>query len=495
MKTFFFLGLVSAGILFFWVSPASADLGPPPVFTQGGMLQTDAEATNVAMVNEEVVLKYSQPHSDDLFGTVMPVHVTATFTMRNTGTEAETLQVYFPSNDSVFIGGYEGEYGTVSNFTVNGRVIGDEGLGHIAANINSEDQSILVYQWEETFLPGEDTDLVISYDAKSGKDYEVYYLTYVLGTGRGWKGPIANGTVSFELPETLTDYSVVDEAPLVAENALPYTVAGNTITVALKDYEPESDAVIVLGVYNFDLVQQVENLKRNATSFENTLKLAGALHALSSGPHCVFCTGKASDMALSYYLESLEQAAAGSDLDRVLASFMFGDTGLYEDWTPPSPSEAKALFSFPACGVDDTNCRYSAYFDRGGLGETPFSFDYTTHALKHTDFLELYVSKIRSYDSVTADAIERYIQDAPKAYEWQNGQYALPEAADEGANVNSTVVNTNATITNTSSENKNSSAASVSARHDDTQRNWQLVGLGVLVVALALGYLAVKGKI
>ncbi|MDD5040708.1 MAG: hypothetical protein PHY34_06205 [Patescibacteria group bacterium] len=492
MKTFLLLCLMSVGTLFVWVRPASADVGPPPVFTQGGIVQTDAEATNVTMASEDVVLKYSQPQQDDMWGEVMPVHVTATFIMRNTGTEAETLRVYFPSSDSAFVSGFEGGYGTVENFTVNGRVLGEGDLGHLTANIDNEEQSIRVYQWQETFLPGEDTTLAISYDAKSGKDYEVYYLTYVLGTGRGWKGPIGSGTVKFEMPETLTDYSVVEDVPLVGENVLPFTVVGNTITVPLKDYEPESDTVIVLGVYDFDLVNQAENLKGNAASFGNTLELASALRALSGGPHCAFCTGKAADMALSDYSEALEQASSQDELDRTLASFMFGDAQLYDGWTPPTPSETKALFSFPDCAADDTNCRYDLYFDRGGLGDTPLTIDYATHTLKHEDFLELYVSKIRPYDSATADAIERYIQDAPKAYEWQNAQYSPPEAAEEGTNVNSAIINTN-TITN--SVTTNTSAASVSGRHHAAQRNWQLVGLGVMVVALALGYFVVKGKI
>lgn len=488
------------GAFFLFGAPAKADVGPPPIYSQGGILQTDAEATSVSMVAEDVTLKYGQPEGENSWDMVMPVHVTAHFTMRNTGTEDETLQVFFPSDDSAFIGGWEGDYAVISNFTVNGQSIDASELGSVGAMINGESKSINAYQWTERFPAGEDTEISISYDGASGKDYEVYYLTYVLGTGRGWKGPIGAGTITFELPDALASYSVVQEAPLQTENEFPFSVSGSAITITFENYEPDPDTTIILGVYDFDLVEQSEHLMSLPKNFQNTLSLAGVLRQLSGGPHCYFCTGEAATMAPAYYMDALDLANSESELDQVLVSFMYGDEQFRNDWTPPAIEDIKDAFSFPDCEQDDSACRYYTYVDRGGFGSTPFGFNLLSKGLKHEDFLSEYSAKIRSYDSAVADSIDSFIQGATDAYAWYANENGLTVNESEANNVESAVkddTNANGNI----NINSNSNTLSVSEKvtttdsEDNDFSRWYLLGLGCVVFALALGYLKIKGKV
>ncbi|MDI6740993.1 MAG: hypothetical protein QME74_11615, partial [Candidatus Edwardsbacteria bacterium] len=242
------------------IQPAYADVGPPPIFTQGGILDTEAESTNVSMARETVTLRYGLPRevggdAVEWYGAVteMPVHVTASFVMRNNGSE-ETISVYFPSNDAAFVGAGSGMDTTVDNFTVNGRTLGTENEANISVQIRGETQPILAYQWQQTFPPGQDTTINIEYDSRSGRDYGIYYLTYILGTGRGWQGPIGDGTVTFVLPKPLTSYGLVDQPPFLEKTDLPYAVSGDSVTLALNNYEPDPDTVITLGVYDFTFV-------------------------------------------------------------------------------------------------------------------------------------------------------------------------------------------------------------------------------------------------
>lgn len=496
------IACLGIGLLAIWSLPAYADVGPPPVYSQGGILQTDTEATSVSMADEKVVLKYGQPEGENDWDMIMPVHVKATFTMRNTGANDETLQVYFPTDDSSFISGYNGEYGIVTNFTVNGQLLSKDDIAKVGATIDGKAESISAYQWSETFPAGEDTNITISYDGASGKDYEVYYLTYVLGTGRGWKGPIGKGTVSFELPDTLTDYSVVSDVPLVSENELPFIVSGNTITITFQNYEPEPDAVVMLGVYDFDLVKQSEDLMGGAANFENTLTLAGVLRQLSGGPHCLFCTGKAAEMAPKYYMDALDLATSESELDQVLVSFMYGDQQFHDDWTPPSAEETKASFSFPDCEPDDTTCRYNAYIERGYFGGSVFRRNWTTGELENEEFLTLYSDKTRQYNSAVADTIDAFIQEAPDAYAWYAKENNLTLGTAESADTeNVDAININAGANTNTNTNGNIDAVGPSEEittpvaENEEENNWYLLlGLGCAIVILFSGYLILKNR-
>ncbi|HEX9153399.1 MAG TPA: hypothetical protein VF809_01125 [Candidatus Saccharimonadales bacterium] len=391
---------------------ALADIGPSPVNSQGGILQPSASSTNVSMDYEKVVLTYSNPEkiSNDLGdnGLGMRVHVKAQFKMKNSGI-AETMKVYFPSDDDVFAQGNGGNY--ITNFTVNGTKLPDDlidvpaGFTTTAAQKGTDEQTIKAYQWQQTFAPGE-TVLNIEYDSQSSKAYEVYYLTYVIGTGRNWAGTIGSGEIDFVMPQSMPEYAVTGEAPMVKKNKFSYTVSGKTIKVKFSNYEPAADDVIVLGVSNLDTVKEIEALKKKDQNFANTLEIAGLFRKLSVGAHCYLCTAPASDQAEAYYNKALDKAKTRDDMNTALRSYAFGDvTGDFQ-----TLESLFASFTYFAghqkCDMNDSVCVEKEY---SLSQETPFGMNYSNREdVGHAAFLARYACRIRPYDTATASLVEAY---------------------------------------------------------------------------------------
>lgn len=446
LLSFFFLILLTKVS----ISNVFADVGAAPVYSQGGSIQSSLPSTNVSMDYEKVILTYGSPQrkystfDGKEFDATMPVHVSAVFKMKNNGSQTETMNVYFPSNDSAFIGGWGGD--DLTNFKVNGKLLSKDTQTQIPITIDGKEEKILAYQWSETFNGQQITEITVEYDTKSGKDYQVYYLTYVLGTGRAWQGNIRQGEISFVLPENLSSYSILNKAPMVKENKIPFKVSGNTVTVNISEYEPNSDDAIVLGVYEFNIVNQIEQLKKETDSFTNTLKIAGLFRQLSGGPHCAFCTGVASENAKNYYNSALNKASSKEELNFVLKSFAYGDG----DWG--NVNDLLKMISLSECETDNNECKASVYMDRDKLGETPFRLDWNTGEVGESVFLLNYAKKIQSYDQTISLSINKFISGAKAINDYwkqKNPQnqvvgsptpikptISLPSKAQEPANVN-----------------------------------------------------------
>lgn len=420
IKTFLIVFSLSAVFNHSFISNVYADLGVTPIYSQGGTLLAISPSTNVSMDYEKVILTYGQPqrkydNKGREWDATMTVHVSAVFKMKNNGTQVEKLTVYFPSSDSTFVGGSGGD--DITNFKVNGKSLAKESLGNIPLIIEGNEEKILAYEWQETFNPQQINEITVEYDTKSGKDFEVYYLTYVLGTGRGWQRNIKQGEINFVLPENLVSYSVLNKAPMVKENKLPFKVFGNTVTVSFSEYEPSSDDVIVLGVYEFNKVGAIEQLKNEPQTFANVLKIAGLFRELSGGPHCAFCIGIASRNAEDYYNLALDKATSKDELNSVLKSFAYGDG----DWG--NASDLLKMISLKGCEVDNLECKANIYVDRDKLGETPFRLDVEKGQVGQSDFLIKYANKIQTYDTVISASINSYISGAKEASTWWKQRY------------------------------------------------------------------------
>lgn len=400
-----------------------ADVGPPPIYSQGGAIHSSALATNVSMEYEKVILTYGDPQRQyssfdgKEYLASMPVHVSAVFKMKNNGKNVERMNVFFPSNDSAFIGGTTGvDDIALSNFRVNQKMLSKESQTEIPLSINGKEEKILTYQWEEVFYPQQITEITVEYDTKSGKDYQVYYLTYVLGTGSGWQGTIKQGEINFILPENLTSYAVLNQAPMVKGNTFPFTTLGNTIIVRFSDYEPNSDDAIVLGVYEFDKIHQIESLKKELQTFSNVLKIAELFKELSEGPHCDFCTGTASDFADQYYKLALDLARSKDELNAVLKSLVYGDGDR------GNITDLIRYMSLDDCRVTDMDCKMSIYFERDKLGDTPFRLHRDNGEVGERDFLLKYGEKMQIYDTHVTASIHTYINEAQNVFEYRKRQ-------------------------------------------------------------------------
>lgn len=399
---------------------AIADNGPL-LSPQGGTVQPSA-STVISMESEKVVLTYDAPTTISLHGidfTAMPAHVTAEFKMKNQGSSTENIQVFFPADDSAFVGGVN--EGSLTNFTVNGQQLSDivdVPAGFDAASLNTEGNDpptgyIKAYQWDQAFPVG-DTTITVTYDTSSVKG-SVYPLTYVLGTGRSWSGPIKSGEIDFILPESIPDYAVSDLVPMRGATSLnlPRTISGNTIKITFSNLEPKADAAIYLGIADFDILHQIEQFKAtNPQTFESVLGTASSFRkAASGGSLCTFCIEPSAQMANDNYMNALDLATSQDQLNTTLLSFAYGDNS-----GEHSVNELTDFFKFYVEHPDCDNTTFSidnkctSALDNPTV---PFILAGATGAsagsVRYSDFLAKYACRMRPYDLDTSIIVESYI--------------------------------------------------------------------------------------
>ncbi len=399
------------------VRQASADVGPAQINPQGGSLISGSSSTNVELEYEKVTLTYGKPQRMPYYGSYrdyMPVHVTGVFWLKNTGSTGEKLDVYFPASDYLFVGGYNEMENQITNFKV------DDGSGMssgaispplttLPTDINGKTQSMPVYHWQENFNGGISTKrLFIEYDTTSAKSMNVYYLTYVLGTGRGWKGPIGKADITFVMPQNITNDLVISKAPLIEENKLPYKVSGNSINFTLTEYEPEANDAIALGIYDLDAVNAIEELKKQPNTLENTIKIANSYRSLSVGAHCIFCTGSAAQQAKNYYSAALDKAKSKEELNTVLRAFAYGDS-TYPAYNTELIFSYFTLAKDPDCKIGDGEFSCSNADKEKQLNDTYAIYIAMADPSNYKDVLTKYSCKIRAYDKASATAVDAFL--------------------------------------------------------------------------------------
>ncbi|MFW6135943.1 MAG: tetratricopeptide repeat protein [Chloroflexota bacterium] len=228
-------------------SPALADVGP--VWTaQGAGVAPGEEGTEVQMVSETVMVTVEplEPPSDETWirmDHLVTTHVEATFLMRNQGTEAEELEVWFPLTTGAEYGETVPYPGQAENFEawVDGEAVDvEEAPGRDLLGLRDE---VPWATWSVTFPAGEDVELRVTYDTHPVEwgGWAVGY--YILETGAGWHGPIGEGSVTFRLPYEVTPLSVqlaeIREAYTGPERPFEITVDGTDVTWHFTDLEPQ----------------------------------------------------------------------------------------------------------------------------------------------------------------------------------------------------------------------------------------------------------------
>lgn len=169
-----------------------ADVAPPQYPPDKGTGIEPDRDTKVQMVSEEVV--FDMPAANDPDTTIY-LEMTASFQMRNQGSESETMQVGFPmgcdpvdNNASV----------TVNELPV--EILIEDGEAVIIQDVGGQCQSNDWIRFDVTFPPEEDVwiDVKLSFLEQSVGSY--FFHHYILETGAGWYGPIGKGAVVFNLP-------------------------------------------------------------------------------------------------------------------------------------------------------------------------------------------------------------------------------------------------------------------------------------------------------
>ncbi|MEA3377176.1 MAG: hypothetical protein U9R72_13380 [Chloroflexota bacterium] len=284
-------------------SPALADIGP--VWTaQGAGVAPGEEPTDVQMVSETVMVTVEplEPPSDEALiwmHQLVTTHVEATFQMRNQGSEAEELEVWFPLTTGAEYGETVPYPGQAENFEawVDGEPVEiEEAPGRDLLGFRDE---VPWAKWPVTFPAGEDVELRVTYDTHPVEwgGWAVGY--YILETGAGWRGPIGEGSVTFRLPYEVTPLNVqlaeIQEAYTGPERPFEITVEGTDVTWHFTDLEPrpseelrtfepsaETDNVI-LPMMEPSAWAEIDaaraEVEEEPESFEAQLRLAEALEA------------------------------------------------------------------------------------------------------------------------------------------------------------------------------------------------------------------------
>lgn len=392
---------------------AKADIGPAQVYAEGGTLKPSA-GTDISMDYEKVVLTYGQPQKmqDQTEADVIPAHVVAQFKMNNPSKDDQKMKIYFPADDSQYVGGWGDDKGKdITNFAVNGAKIGS-GVVNVKIDKNTfgynnyDSLTIKAYQWDQTFKPGE-TTITVEYDTMSAKNFGVYNLTYVLGTGRGWSGPIKQGEVDFVFPDKVQSYAVVDHAPRLKDNKLSYIIDDKTIKVAFTNYEPADGDAIALGISDPAAVSEIEKAKQvKPQTLDSTIRIAGLFRSLSGGGHCYLCVEPSAEVAKNYYSQAFSMASSKDELNKAMASLAFGNTpSEYQTW-----DKMFNWFSYftehRTCDTNDEMCNEDMYVFSNVM---PFAPSQLNSGLpSNADLLALYACRLRPYDFDKSVMVENY---------------------------------------------------------------------------------------
>lgn len=217
--------LVVITVLASFASPARADVAPPAQ-PPGANPEPGDETTQVRMVDEVVTL-------DVLADEPAHAHVTANFTMRNLGSQAESMAVRFP------LGAADGFYGIleIQNFGVR---VNEEPLSYQRViqetEVYGQKTQMPWATFPVTFLPGENVLIKISYDVLgTAWEYDNYVeFSYILETGAGWKDTIGSATIIVRLPYEASELNVVD----LNKNPAMSGISGRDVAWTFKDLEP-----------------------------------------------------------------------------------------------------------------------------------------------------------------------------------------------------------------------------------------------------------------
>jgi tetratricopeptide (TPR) repeat protein len=232
--------------------PARADVAPPEQ-PPGANPGPDAETTQVRMVDEVVTI-------DVLAEEPARAHVTAEFSMRNLGAQAESMDVRFP------LGAQDGFYNIleVQNFGVR---VNEKPVKHRRVM-----QESIVYgqatqmPWAVfavTFPPDENVFIKVSYDVTgTAWPYDNFVkFSYILETGAGWKDSIGSAAIILRLPYEASEQTILD---LRKDPALS-SVSGREAAWTFTDLEPTFEDNFSISIVKPVIWKQIQIEKDNTT--------------------------------------------------------------------------------------------------------------------------------------------------------------------------------------------------------------------------------------
>ena len=222
------LGLLAALLL---ATPSLADIAPPHQ-PPGSNLVPGEEATRVRMLAETVLIEVLADAPADSLG---QARVSADFTMRNLGSQDETMAVRFPI---AFSDGFS-NYPEIENIEI--RV---NGARVVFRRIDEpefyyEDEQVPWAEFEVSFPAGQDVLIQVSYDLEGTGEYPFVAFYYLLQTGAGWQDSIGSGEIIVRLPYAADPQNVIlDEQIGWSQTTTGAVFSGSEIHWRFTDLEP-----------------------------------------------------------------------------------------------------------------------------------------------------------------------------------------------------------------------------------------------------------------
>ncbi len=260
-------------ILLAFPSTVLADVAPP-ANPPGSNLQPGSETTQVRMVAETVQIDVK---ADNSLGSA---HLTADFTMRNLGSQSESMAVRFPitANDGF------GNYPEIKELVikVNGQQISFQRASY--PDIRYQDKDVPWAEFNITFPAGQDVAIQVAYNL-NGSGYSPFTaFYYILETGAGWKDTIGSADIILRLPYPASTQNVIMDLQIGwAETTSGGMFNGNEVRWHFDNFEPGPDGpvqnmefALVAPVAWQTVLKERDNVAKNPNDSEAWGRLAMA---------------------------------------------------------------------------------------------------------------------------------------------------------------------------------------------------------------------------
>jgi len=267
-----------------------ADAAPPEA-PPGTTLLPGESITQVRMVAETVTLTISKHPSNSQRAIAK---TEAVFTMRNLGTEAETMAVRFPL--SFFNGNSDGYGGFPEIASITVKVDGKsvptrrEVQPFTSSEYSFPEREEIPWAvFDVTFPPNQDVILEVVYNVDGFGYYPYEAFKYILETGAGWNGTIGSAEIIVRLPYEVSEQNLDLTGQAGHGELTPGGVrSGNEIRWSFTDLEPtyldNIQMVVVAPSLWEKVLQEKSNVEKNPNDGEAWGRLAKAYKEVTMMP-------------------------------------------------------------------------------------------------------------------------------------------------------------------------------------------------------------------
>jgi hypothetical protein len=246
----------------------------PPAQPPGFNPEPGSELTQVRMVAETVLIEVQPGAPADSLG---QAKVTADFTMRNLGNEAESMAVRFPISVS---NGF-GSFPEIRDLQI--KVDG----GNVSTRRILQTDPLFEYDtvpWAEfdvIFPPSQDVQIRVTYTIDGMGEYPYVAFFYIFHTGAGWKDTIGSADLIVRLPYEANSQNVIFYETTGWSLTTPGGVTnGNEIRWRFENFEPGYENDFELSLVMPSVWQKVLNERRNVADNPNDGEAWGRLGKL-----------------------------------------------------------------------------------------------------------------------------------------------------------------------------------------------------------------------